>query len=131
MLTAGRPASAGDYAAPMPDRVEVSTSTVRTDDWPAQATDSIVKVVGTVQEKVTGPVTTVARGIVFGTFAAILGGVAFVLVIILAIRVVNNYLPDAVFGEDHVWAAYFIVGVLLCLIAFWLWLKREPKQAEV
>jgi MFS family permease len=115
----------------MPDRVEVSTSTVRTDDWPAQATDSIVKVVGTVQEKVTGPVTTVARGIVFGTFAAILGGVAFALLIILAIRVVNNYLPDAVFGENHVWAAYFIVGVLLCLIAFLLWLKREPKQAEV
>jgi hypothetical protein len=115
----------------MPDRVELSTSTVRTDDWPAQATDSIVKVVGTVQEKVTGPVTTVARGIVFGTFAAILGGTAFVLLIILAIRIVNNYLPDAVFGENHVWAAYFIVGALLCLAAFLLWLRREPKQAEV
>jgi uncharacterized BrkB/YihY/UPF0761 family membrane protein len=114
----------------MPDQVELSTSTVRTDDWPAQATDSIVKVVGTVQEKVTGPVTTIARGIVFGTFAAILGAVAFVLVIILAIRVVNNYLPDAVFGEDHVWAAYFIVGVLLCVAAFFLWLKREPNEAE-
>jgi MFS family permease len=114
----------------MPDRVELSTSTVRTDDWPAQATDSIVKVVGTVQEKVTGPVTKVARGIVFGTFAAILGGAAFALLIILAIRIVNNYLPDAVFGENHVWAAYFIVGALLCLAALWLWLKREPKQAE-
>ena len=114
----------------MPDRVELSTSTVRTDDWPAQATDSIVKVVGTVQEKVTGPVTTVARAIVFGTFAAILGGAAFVLLIILAIRVINNYLPDAVFGENHMWAAYFIVGALLCVIAFLLWLKREPKQVE-
>jgi len=117
----------------MPDRVErveLSTSNVRTDDWPAQATDSIVRVVGTVQEKVTGPVTTVARAIVYGTFAAILGGVAFVLLIILAIRIVNNYLPDAVFGEDHVWAAYFIVGALLCVLALFLWLKREPKQAE-
>ena len=45
----------GDYAAAMPDRVELSTSNVRTDDWPAQATDSIVKVVGTVHDKVTGP----------------------------------------------------------------------------
>jgi len=117
----------------MPDRierVELSTSNVRTDDWPAQATDSIVRVVGTVQEKVTGPVTTAARAIVFGTFAAILGAVAFVLLIILAIRIVNNYLPDAVFGEDHVWAAYFIVGGLLCILALWLWLKREPKPAE-
>jgi hypothetical protein len=115
---------------PMPDRVELSTSSVRTDDWPAQATDSIVKVVGTVQQKVTGPVTTAARGIVFGTFAVILGAVAFVLLIILAIRLLNNYLPDAIFGEEHMWAAYFIVGALLCVFAFWLWLQREPKQVE-
>jgi uncharacterized membrane protein len=115
---------------PMPDRVELSTSSVRTDDWPAQATDSIVKVVGTVQQKVTGPVTTAARGIVFGTFAVILGAVAFVLLIILAIRLLNNYLPDAIFGEEHMWAAYFIVGALLCVIAFWLWMQREPKQVE-
>ncbi|HEX2384724.1 MAG TPA: hypothetical protein VHI95_18920 [Acidimicrobiales bacterium] len=114
----------------MPDRVELSTSSVRTDDWPAQATDSIVKVVGTVQQKVTGPVTTAARGIVFGTFAVILGAVAFVLLIILAIRLLNNYLPDAIFGEEHMWAAYFIVGALLCVIAFWLWMQREPKQVE-
>ena len=114
----------------MPDRVELSTSNVRTDDWPAQATDSIVKVVGTVQQKVTGPVTTIARGIVFGTFALVLGGAAFALVIILAVRVLNNYLPDAVFGENHVWAAYMIVGVLLCIIAIVLWTMRQPKQAE-
>jgi hypothetical protein len=115
---------------PMPDRVELSTSSVRTDDWPAQATDSIVKVVGTVQQKVTGPVTTAARGIVYGTFAVILGAVAFVLLIILAIRLLNNYLPDAIFGEEHMWAAYFIVGALLCVIAFWLWMQREQKQVE-
>jgi uncharacterized membrane protein len=119
-----------DYAAPMPDRVELSTSNVRTDDWPSQATDSIVKVVGTVQQKVTGPVTTIARGIVFGTFALVLGAAAFALVIILAVRVLNNYLPDAVFGENHVWAAYMIVGVLLCIIAIVLWTMRQPKQAE-
>jgi hypothetical protein len=119
-----------DYAAPMPDRVELSTSNVRTDDWPAQATDSIVKVVGTVQQKVTGPVTTIARGIVFGTFALVLGAAAFALVIILAVRVLNNYLPDAVFGENHVWAAYMIVGVLLCIIAIVLWTMRQPKQVE-
>jgi len=114
----------------MPDRVELSTSNVRTDDWPAQATDSIVNVVGTVRQKVTGPVTTVARAIVFGTFAAILGAVAFAMLIILAIRVLNNYLPDSVFGEDHIWAAYTIVGILLCIGALVLWSMRQPKQVE-
>ena len=57
----------------MADPVDLSTTRVRTDDWPAQATDTIVKVVGTASDKVTGPVTTAARAIVFGLFAAILG----------------------------------------------------------
>jgi hypothetical protein len=114
----------------MPDRVELSTSNVRTDDWPAQAADSIVNAVGTVHDKVTGPATTIARGIVFGTFALILGAAAFALVIIAMVRIVNNYLPDSVFGEQHIWAAYMIVGGILCVFAFVLWLKRNPKQAE-
>ena len=114
----------------MPDQVELSTSSVRTDDWPAQATDQIVKVVGTVHDKVTGPIMTVARGVVYGTFAAILGAAALALGIILSIRLLDNYLPDSVFGENHVWAAYLIVGFLLCLGAAVLWWKKVPKHVE-
>jgi len=114
----------------MPERVELTTSSVRTDDWPAQATDSIVKVVGTVHDKVTGPITTAARAIVFGTFAAILGVVAVVLLLILSVRLLDNYLPDSVFGEDHVWAAYLIIGVVLCAAALVLYSLRQPARAE-
>ena len=112
----------------MAEPVDLSSTRVRTDDWPTQATDTIVKVVGTASDKVTGPVTTAARALVFGLFAAILGTAALVLVSILAIRVLNNYLPDSVFGEEHVWVAHLLVGALFSLLALLLWAKRKPRE---
>jgi hypothetical protein len=115
---------------PVANPVDLSTTRVRTDDWPAQATDTIVKVVGTASDKVTGPVTTVARAIVFGLFAAILGSAALVLLSILLVRVLNNYLPDSVFGEEHVWAAHLLVGLVFSGFALGLWAKRKPRSDE-
>ena len=114
----------------MADPVELSTTRVRTDDWPAQATDTIVKVVGTASDKVTGPVTTAARAIVFGLFAGILGTAALVLFLILLVRLLNNYLPDSVFGEEHVWAAHLLLGLAFSGIALVLWAKRKPQTDE-
>jgi hypothetical protein len=114
----------------VPDQVDLSTTRVRTEDWPAQATDTIVKVVGTASDKVTGPVTTAARAIVFGLFAGILGTAAVVLVSILVVRVLNNYLPDSVFGEEHVWAAHLLIGLVFSGLALVLWSKRKPQPSE-
>ena len=110
----------------MADPVDLSTTRVRTDDWPAQATDTIVKVVGTARGKVTGPVTTAARALVFGMFAAILGTAATVLVAILTVRLLDNYLPDSVFGPEHVWAAHLILGLVFSGAALMLWRKTKP-----
>ncbi|MGI8662194.1 MAG: hypothetical protein ACR2LQ_03165 [Acidimicrobiales bacterium] len=88
---------------------------VRTDDWPTQATDSIVKVVGTAHQKITGPITTVARALAYGLLAAALGATALVVAIILAGRLLDAYLPAAVFGDEHMWAAHLIVGLLFTL----------------
>jgi hypothetical protein len=110
------------------DPVELSSARVRTDDWPAQATETIVKVVGAASDKVTGPVTTTARALVYGLLAAILGIAALTLVSILVVRVMNNYLPDAWFGKDHVWAVYLILGVVFMLGAAGLWRKTKPRS---
>jgi len=112
------------------DQVDLSSTRVRTDDWPVQATDSIVKVVGTAKDKVTGPITTVARAIVFGTFATILGTTALVLFSILLVRVLNNYLPDSVFGEEHIWAADVLVGLLFVVIAMVLFRRAKKQPVE-
>src|SRR4051794_27469560 len=115
---------------PVADQVDLSTTRVRTDDWPAQATDTIVKVVGTASGKVTGPVTTAARALVFGLFAAILGTAALVLLSILVVRLLNNYLPDSLLGENHVWAADLILGLVFSLVALVLWAKRKPVTED-
>ena len=112
----------------MPDMDEPSAPAVRDSDWPTQATDQIVKVVGTVHDKLTGSVMVAARAVVYGLFALILGIAAFTLAIIFAVRLFDNYLPDAIFGEDHIWVAYSIVGFLLCLSAALLWKLKVPKN---
>jgi hypothetical protein len=114
------------------DPVTVSARDVRTDDWPAQATDAIVSAVGVAHDKITGPVQTAARAIVYGTLAAILGVIVVVLVIVLSLRLLNNYLPDAVFGDDHMWVAYLLVGAAFVtggLVA--LSRARRPLTADV
>ena len=115
---------------PVADQVDLSTTRVRTDDWPAQATDTIVKVVGTASDKVTGPVTTAARALVFGLFAGILATAAIVLLAILAVRLLDNYLPSAWLGKEHVWAAHLLIGLVFSGIGLVLWSKTKPQTEE-
>ena len=84
-------------------------------DWPAQAADAIVEQVGKVRDKTTGPAIKAARYIVFGAFAIFLGTVALIVFVIGAVRALDAYLPSAVFGETHTWAAHSILGLVLVL----------------
>jgi hypothetical protein len=86
-----------------------------TPDWPAQAADAIVEQVGKVRDRTTGPAIKISGYVVFGAFATLLGTVAFVLFLIGAFRALDAYLPAAVFGEEHTWAAHSILGALLVL----------------
>ena len=54
----------------------------------------------------------------------LLGIAATILVAIMSVRFLIVYLPDDVFGEDHVWAAYLIVGAVFCLAGAILWTRR-------
>lgn len=92
-------------------------------DWPAQATDAIVNVVGTVRDRTTGPITTIARGIVFGVFAGALGIVVAVMLIIAAIRLLNAALPSGV------WLAYLVLGLVFVLAGALVFRKRNQPAA--
>ena len=100
------------------------------DDWAAQAADAIERAVGTVRERTTGPAITVARAVVYGTFAVILGLTALVLGTVGAVRLVDNYLPSAVFGDEHMWAAYLIIGLAFVVAGAVLWLRRYGSGPE-
>ena len=104
-------------------------ATVRTDDWPAQAADTIEKVVGSVRDKTTGPAITVARGLVYGTFALLVGTMVVVLLAIGLVRALDAYLPSSVFGDEHVWAAHGLVGLLFTLLGMAMW-SRRTKPAD-
>jgi hypothetical protein len=97
-------------------------------DWAAQTADTIERVVGSVRDRTTGPALTVARGVVYGTFAVLVGTVCVVLLIVGAVRLVDNYLPDAVFGEDHMWATYLILGSVFVIAGAVLWARRHTPE---
>lgn len=103
---------------------DTTGTVVDTTDWPAQAADTIERVVGTVRDKTTGPAITAGRWVVYGTFALLVGIAVLVLLAIAAVRLLDAYLPDAVFGEQHTWAAHLIVGLLFSIAGMWAWSKR-------
>jgi hypothetical protein len=99
-------------------------------DWAAQAADTVERAVGNVRDRTTGPALTVARAVVYGTFAVLVGLAALVLATIAAFRLIDNYLPDAVFGEEHTWAAYLILGLAFVVAGAVLWVRRRGPGLE-
>ena len=101
------------------------------DDWPSQAADTIERVVGTVRDKTTGPALTASRAVVYGLFAAIVGIAAVIVLTVLGVRIVDAYLPDAVFGETHTWAAHLLVGIVFTAAGLFAWARRTaPAEAS-
>lgn len=107
------------------------TQEAATADWPAQAADTIERVVGSVRDKTTGPAITAARWVVYGTFALVVGTVVGVLIAIAAVRALDSYLPDAWVGEQHTWAAHLVVGAVFAGAGMALWSRRSaPAEAD-
>jgi hypothetical protein len=93
----------------------------RDEDWTVQAADRIEGLVASVRNKTTVPLTTVARGVVYGILAAFAGGTALVLGAIAAVRLLNLLPGD-------VWVAHLITGTFFTLIGVWAWRKRRPAE---
>ena len=94
----------------------------RDPEWPAHAADRVVSAVDAIRDKTTVPLTTVARALVFGLVAGVLGVGVVVLLAIGAVRAVDAYLP----GE--VWAAHLLIGLLFTVVGLYLWSKRQRKD---
>lgn len=112
--------------APIPD--PAAPRPTLPDDWPAQAADRIENVVGQVRDKTTGPVLTAARWAVYGLLAAVVGTATLVLLVAGSVRFIDVYLPDAVFGETHTWAAHLLLGLCTTIPGVAL-LRRARRPA--
>jgi hypothetical protein len=100
------------------------------EDWPAQAADTIVRVVGRVRDKTTGPAITIARGIVFGLLALVVGAVAVVLLAVMAVRFLDVYIPEKWTGDDNTWAAHLLVGLVFVALGGIMFRLRRPRPDD-
>jgi hypothetical protein len=108
----------------MPAEVDARSAVPADDDWVVQAADTIDRVVITVRSKTSDPVVGIARWVVFGLLAAVVGAMAVVLLAVGAVRALINYLPV---GDNRVWVAYLIVGGIFALAGLFLFAKSRPS----
>ncbi len=93
-----------------------------TDDPALRAADTVIDLVENVRAKTTGPLLTVARGVVYGLFAMIVFVAIAVLASVALVRIIDVYLPGGV------WGAYLIVGGVFCVAGLVLWSQRRPGE---
>src|SRR5688572_11790484 len=104
----------------MASSVEPSLRDRESGDWAAQAADTIERFVGTVSDKTTGPLTTVARALVYGLLAAFLGLAALVLFLVGLVRFLDIWLK--------IWAVYAILGGIFTALGLLAWYLRRPRS---
>ncbi|HZT66173.1 MAG TPA: hypothetical protein VFA11_10330 [Acidimicrobiales bacterium] len=101
------------------ERLTSSSDAAPQPDWPAKAADTIDAVVTTVRDRTVGPLTTVAKALVYGIVVGIVGTAVAILGAVGAVRVSNIYaMPD--------WASELTVGGIFSLGGLFL-LSRAWK----
>ncbi len=90
-------------------------------DWAAEVADRIDDVVAKVRANTSDRLVGIARMVVFGLLAAVMGVMALVLFVIFAIRLLDVIIP----GE--VWIPYVVLGAIFLAAGLFLWSKRTAK----
>ena len=93
-------------------------------DWAADTADRIDQVVATIRSKTSDKLVGVARLVVYGLLAAVMGGMALILLTIAGIRFLDAYIPRGV------WIPYVVLGAIFVVAGLLLWSKRTARTAE-
>ena len=92
-------------------------------DWTVELLDRLDHVIDLVRSNTTDRLVKVARLLVFGLIAAIVGSMAGVLALILLVRVLDILLPRGV------WLPDVILGAIFLGLGLFLWSKRTATPA--
>ena len=111
--------------ARLPSAPSATTGTTADDDWTVQAADTIDRVVTTIRSKTSEPLVGLARWVVFGLLATVVGTMMLVLLAIGSVRALIVYLP---FGDHRVWAADLVVGGIFVLTGLLVFRKARPRD---
>ena len=103
----------------LPERTAAPTG-----DWASQTADQIEKVVVGLRSKTADPLDHIARIVVYGLHAGVLGIAALVLLIAGLVRAMDVWIP----GE--VWVAHTILGGIFTVLGLFLWTERRKKSDE-
>jgi hypothetical protein len=95
------------------------------DDWAADTADTIERLVLSVRGKTVGPLEKLARALVYGLVALIVGIGAAVLGSVALVRSLDVVIPGSV------WSAHALTGGIFCLVGLFLWRKRSVKTVKV
>lgn len=107
------------------------------EDWPRQATDSIVRVVDNVRDKTTGPALTAARFLVYGTVLVLLAIPLGILLLTFSMRVVEHALISIydrtgwVIFEQPMWIVYTMFGLGFVAAGAWCWRRSKRPPTPV
>jgi hypothetical protein len=101
-----------------------SSSAPTTPEWAVSALDKVDDLVAKVRSNTTDRLVRVARTVVFGILAAIMGVTALVLGVIAAVRGLDELIPGPV------WGVYLPLGAIFVLAGAFLWSKKTPPPEK-
>ena len=93
-------------------------------DWAADTADRIDHVAAVIRSKTSDRLVGVARLVVYGLLAAVMGTMALILLLIAAVRFLDAYIPRGV------WIPYMALGAIFVVAGLFLWSKRTAKTVE-
>ena len=106
-----------------PDRASASAAET-TPEWAVGALDRLDGVIAKVRSATTERLVKVARLVVYGLLAAIMGITTLVLVVIAAVRALDRLIPGPV------WSVYLPLGAIFTAAGAFLWSKKTQKPAR-
>jgi predicted lysophospholipase L1 biosynthesis ABC-type transport system permease subunit len=97
-------------------------------DWPSDIAGRIESVVGAVRDRTTVPATFVARVLVYGLVAGVLGAALGIFLVLGLVRLLDVYLPFHPIGR-RVWVVDAAASAIFLGSGAFLWRRRRPRQA--
>ena len=93
-------------------------------DWTTDLLDRLDHYIDVVRSNTTDRLVRIARLLIFGLIAAILGSMAGVVALIALVRVLDVILPR------EVWLPYVVLGAIFLIAGLFLWSKRTAPTAS-
>ncbi len=93
-------------------------------EWAVQALDKVDEIVGKVRANTTDRLVRIARVVVFGLLAVIMGATAGVLAVIGLVRALDEVIPGPV------WSVYLLLGAIFTAAGAFLWSKKTASPVS-